>query len=80
MSKVITLRLSEEEYKKIAAAASIEHRPISNFITTEVMEDIEESHYVDPFEMAQIKSDRKLLKRLEAGHRDAKKMRGRFVG
>ena len=80
MSKVITLRLSEEEYKKIAAAAEIEHRPISNFITTEVMEDIEESYYIDPLEMAQIKSDRKLLKRLEAGHRDAKKMRGRFVG
>ncbi len=80
MSKVITLRLSEEEYKKIAAAAEIEHRPISNFITTEVMEDIEESYYVDPLEMAQIKSDKKLLKRLEAGHRDAKKTRGRFVG
>ena len=80
MSKVITLRLSEEEYKKIAAAAAIEHRPISNFITTEVMEDIEESYDVDPIEMAQIKSDKKLLKRLEAGHRDAKKMRGRFVG
>ncbi len=80
MSKVITLRLSEEEYKKIAAAAEIEHRPISNFITTEVMEDIEESYYVDPLEMAQIKSDKKLLKRLKAGHRDAKKTRGRFVG
>lgn len=80
MSKVITLRLSEEEYKKIASAAEIEHRPISNFITTEVLEDIEESYYVDPLEMAQIKSDRKLLKRLEAGHRDAKRMRGKFVG
>ena len=80
MSKVITLRLSEEEYKKIAAAAQIEHRPISNFITTEVMEDIEESYNIDPLEMAQIKSDKKLLKKLTAGHRDAKKARGRFVG
>jgi uncharacterized protein (DUF1778 family) len=80
MSKVITLRLSEEEYKKIAAAAEIEHRPISNFITTEVLEDIEESYYVDSLEMGQVKSDKKLLKRLEAGHRHAKKMRGRFVG
>ncbi|MBI5872813.1 MAG: DUF1778 domain-containing protein [Candidatus Omnitrophica bacterium] len=80
MSKVITLRLSEEEYEKIAAAARIEHRPISNFITTEVLEDIEESYYVDPVEMAQIKSDKKLLKKLESGHRDAKKMRGRFIG
>lgn len=79
MSKVITLRLSEEEYKKIAAAAEIEHRPISNFITTEVMEDIEESYNIDPLEMAQIKSDRKLLKKLASGHRDAKKMNGRLV-
>lgn len=80
MSKVITLRLSEEEYKKIQAAAEIEHRPISNFITAEVLEDIEESYYVDSLEMAQIKSDRRLLKRLEAGHRDTRKKRGRFVG
>jgi len=80
MTKVITLRLSDEEYKKIASAAKIEHRPISNFITTEVLEDIEESYYADSLEMAQIKSDRKLLKRLEAGHHHAKKMRGRFVG
>ena len=80
MSKVITLRLSEEEYEKIALAAKVEHRPISNFITTEVLEDIEESYYVDPLEMAQIKSDKKLLKRLEAGHRHANKMKGKFVG
>jgi len=80
MSKVITLRLSEEEYKEIAAAAEIEHRPISNFITTEVLKEIEESYYVDPIEMAQIKSDRKLLKRLKAGHRDVQRMKGKFVG
>ena len=80
MSKVITLRLSEGEYKKIAVAAEVEHRPISNFITTEVLKDIEESYYVDPIEMAQIKSDKKLLKRLAAGYRHAKKMRGKLVG
>lgn len=80
MSKTITLRLSEEEYKKISSASEIEHRPISNFITTRVMEDIEESYYVDHIEMAQIKSDKKLLERLQAGHRDAKEMRGRLVG
>lgn len=80
MSKVVTLRLSEEEYKEISAVAEIEHRPISNFITTRVIEDIKESYYVDPIEMAQIKSDKKLLKKLEAGHRHAKKMKGRFVG
>ena len=80
MFKTITLRLSEEEYKKISAASGIEHRPISNFITTRVLEDIEESYYVDPIEMAQIKSDKKLIEKLKLGHHDAQKMKGRFVG
>ena len=60
MSKVVTLRLSEKEYKTISAAAEIEHRPISNFITTMVLQEIEKSYYVDPIEMAQIKSDKRL--------------------
>lgn len=80
MSKTITLRLSEEEYQKISAASGIEHRPISNFITTKVLKDIEESYHVDPIEMAQIKSDKKLMEKLKLGHHDAKKMKGRFVG
>jgi len=79
MSKVVTLRLSEEEYKRIAAAAKIEHRPISNFITAKVIKDIEESYYVDPIEMAQIKSDKDLIGKLKIGHRDAKEMKGRFI-
>ena len=78
MAKVITLRLSEEEYERIAAAAEVEHRPISNFITARVIKDIEESYYVDPIEIAQIKSDR-VLEKLKIGHRDAKEMKGRFV-
>ena len=80
MSKVITLRLSEEEYRKISEAAEIEHRPISNFITTEVLKEIEESYYVDPIEMSQIKSDKRLLGKLKAGHSDAKRIKGRLVG
>ncbi len=80
MSKVITLRLTEDEYKKIAAAAQIEHRPISNFITTEVLKEIEESYYADSIEMAQIKSDKRLLEKLKAGHGDVQKMKGKLVG
>lgn len=80
MSKVVTLRLSEEEYKRISTAAEVEHRPISNFITTRVIEDIEVSYYVDPIEMAQISSDKRLLEKLKAGHMDVKKKRGRLVG
>jgi len=79
MSKVITLRLSEEEYKKIAAVAEQEHRPISNFITSTVLKDIEASYFVDSVEMEQIRSDKKLMERLEEGHRDAKKRKGRLV-
>ncbi len=79
MSKIITLRLSEEEYKEISAVAMIEHRPISNFITTTVLREIEESYFIDPIEMAQIKSDKSLLERLKSGHDDAKKMKGRFI-
>jgi len=80
MAKTVTLRLTEEEYKMIRAAAGVENRPISNFITTKVVENIEESYFVDPVEMAQIKSDKGLLEKLKAGHRDAEKIRGKFVG
>ena len=80
MFKVVTLRLSEEEYERISAAAGMEHRPISNFITTRVMKKIEESCYLDSIEMAQINSDKKLLGKLKAGHNDAKKRRGKFAG
>ena len=80
MYRVVTLRLSEEEYKKIAAAAGIEHRPISNFITNSVLKEIEESYYVDPIEMAQIRSDKQLTEKLKAGHNDAKKGKGKLIG
>jgi len=80
MCKVITLRLSDEEYQAIAASAKIDHRPISNFITTTVLKDIEEAYYVDSIEMAQINSDKDLLKKLRSGHRDAKKKKGKLLG
>ena len=80
MTKVVTLRLSDEEYEKILATAKIEHRPISNFITTATLREIEESYYVDAIEMDQIKTDKKLLKKLKSAHRDAKKTKGRPVG
>jgi len=35
--------------------------------------------YVDSTEMTEIKSNKKLLKKLKAGHRDAKTMKGKFV-
>lgn len=80
MSKVITLRLSENEYKRISSTAQMEHRPISNFITAVVLDKIEEEGYTDAIETAQIMADKRLLRKLESGHSDAQKHRGRLVG
>jgi len=79
MPKVVTLRLTDEEYREISAVAKSERRPISNFITSKVLKDIEESYFVDPIEMAQIKSDKKLSEKLKTGHRHAENMKGKFV-
>ena len=80
MSKVITLRLTEEEYQRISTTAHTEHRPISNFITAVVLGKIDESYDTDAIETAQIHSDKKLLEKLKAGHADAKRLKGKFVG
>lgn len=79
MSKIITLRLSEEEYNMIREKAAAEYRPISNFITSVVLKKIEESEYVDAVEMDQINNDVSLQKRLKAGIKDAKLMKGKYV-
>jgi len=80
MYKTITLRLKEDVYKKILAGAEAENRPISNFITHSALRQMEESLFVDPIEMAEINSNKQLVKKIRAGHGDAKKMRGKMIG
>lgn len=80
MAKVVTVRLSEEEYKKIAAVAKAESRPISNLITVMVMKGIEEGDFVDAVEMDQINSDKSLMTKIKSGHKDAKNQKGKFIG
>ena len=80
VNHVVTVRLSDQEYQRIAAASRMDHRPISNFMTTMTLKKIEESDYVDSIEMAEIRSNKKLMASLKAGHRDAKRMSGKFVG
>lgn len=80
MAKVVTVRLSDEDYRKIATAAKLERRPLSNFMTLMVVKGIEEGDYVDAVEMDQILSDRRLTAKLQAGHRDAKRRKGKLVG
>lgn len=80
MSKVVTVRLSPEEYRKIAASAKRDRRPISSFMTVMTIKAIEQGDYVDAVEMDQIRSDTRLMAKLRAGHRDAKQRKGRIVG
>lgn len=80
MSKVVTVRLSDAEYQQIASAAKRERRPLSNFMTLMVIKSLEEGAYVDAVEMAQLTSDQRLMRKLRAGHRDAKQRKGKLLG
>ena len=80
MAKVVTVRLSDEDYRQIAAVAKRERRPLSNFMTLMVIKGVEEGDYVDAVEMDQIFSDKSLMAKLQAGHRDAKQRKGKLVG
>ena len=44
------------------------------------MAEIEKSYYIDPIEIDQIRQNKGLLGKIEAGHRDAEEMKGRLVG
>jgi predicted transcriptional regulator len=79
MAKVVTLRLDEEVYKELREAAEAERRPLSNLIETAALAKIREQQFVDDTEMAEIVENEGLLKRLQAGSRDARKRKGRFV-
>ncbi len=55
MSKIVTLRLSEEEYDLYAKAAEVVKRPISNLINYLALQKLEEDIFVDQIEMDEIK-------------------------
>ena len=79
MSKTVTLRLSDENYKVYKKLAESDNRPISNFIETAVNRYIEESSLVDDFEMQEIKNNTELNKSIKRGLADMKSKKGRFV-
>jgi len=79
MSKTVTLRISEEDYALLYAYAKAENRKLSNAIETLALKQLEESLFADRAEMDEILADKDLLKRIESGHRQAKKLKGRFV-
>jgi hypothetical protein len=80
MSKVVTLRLDDAVYEELRQAAIAERRSLPNFIETAALAKIREDRFVDDAEMAEILENERLLRRLKAGSRDARKRQGRFVG
>lgn len=79
MSKTITLRLSEENYKKYKRLTGRDNRSISNFIETAVKKFIEHDVLVDEFEMEEIRDNEELNKSLKHGIPDMKYKKGRLV-
>lgn len=79
MSRVITIRLGEDEYKRIKAAADADNRPLSNFMETATLRFLEQTEFVDEREMAEIRQDRELIKSLRAGSADIRKGRYKTV-
>ena len=79
MSKTVTLRISDEVYERFREAAAAHRRPLSNLIETAALAKIDEEQFVDDHEMAEIRANEALLKRMRKGSRDAAKRRGKFV-
>lgn len=79
MSKTVTMRLDEAVYREFKEAAQAESRSLSNLIETAALAKIRESQFVDDAEMAQIREDSRLTKRLRRGSRQAREGQGRFV-
>lgn len=80
MPKTITLRLSDEVYRRFNNVANEERRSISNLIETLALKKLDEDMLVDDFEMKEIFSNTRLLEKLERGHSHAKMRKGRLVG
>ena len=79
MPKTLTVRIDDAAYRLIAEAASAENRSVSNFIETAALQRAASEIFVPDAEMAEIRSNSALQKRLKRGHREATAGRGRFA-
>ena len=79
MSKTVTIRLSDQDYRAISSVAKHERRPISNFITHRVMQAIADMNTVDDVEMQEILSDEKVVKSIKGARKQLAQGKGRFV-
>jgi len=79
MSKTVTLRLKEDTYDLFRKLAKQDNRPLSNFIETAALRFIDDSEYVDTFEMSEIEQNEDLNESIRRGLEDVKSARGQFV-
>jgi predicted transcriptional regulator len=79
MSKTVTLRLSDDVYRRFRQSAENDNRPLSNFIETATQRFIEQSELADESEMAEIRGNAALNRSIRRGHSEARSKRGRFV-
>jgi uncharacterized protein (DUF1778 family) len=77
--KTLTVRMDDATYRLVAEAAAADNRSVSNFIETAAREKAAAEIFVSDDEMADIRSNAGLMKRLKRGHREAAARRGRFV-
>jgi uncharacterized protein (DUF1778 family) len=79
MPKTLTVRIDDATYRLIAEAAAVENRSVSNFIETAARQRAVSEIFVADAEMAEIRSNPALGRRLKRGHREAAAGKGRFV-
>jgi uncharacterized protein (DUF1778 family) len=79
MAKTLTVRIDDASYALIADAAAADNRSVSNFIETAAREKAMQDILVPEDEMAGIRANSALVRRLKAGHRDAAARKGRFA-
>lgn len=80
MHKVVTLRLDSEIYNLFSHLAKDDNRTLSNYIETAARKYVEQNvEYVDEFEMAEIKNNKKLNESLQRALKQVKNKQGRFI-
>lgn len=79
MAKTITLRVADETYEKLMAAAKVERRSLSNLIEILALKKLDEDIFVDQIEMDEILANTELMKKIQRGAKQAKDRKGAFV-
>lgn len=79
MPKTVTLRLKDDIYDLFTRLAGQENRPLSNFIETAALRFIQETEFLDEFEMDEIKRNKTLNQSMKRARSDVQNKKGRFV-